>query len=150
MGKSKIPTSFSEEQLKRNLSALSSIPVTVSDPSSLTAESSAAPSPELKDALDELSSSDPPSMSKLASLLDNLANPKGDISGIKNTGPVDDVARAEILARAVTIIWAHVTENLIDSALALDEDLTYWDVSLQSRWGATRYLVQCAFRPIHV
>lgn len=143
MGKSP-PSSFSEEQLKHNLGTLSSIPLTVSDPSTLSAEStSATPSPKLKDALDELSASDPPSMRKLAHLLKDIANPSGNISGIANVSPVDAAAEAEILARAVTIIWSNVTDDLIESALELDDDLTYWEIGLQSRWGAVIYLVQC-------
>lgn len=144
----KTPTSsFSEEQLKHNLGTLSSIPLTVSDPSKLSAEStSATPSKKLKDALDELSASDPPSMHKLAHLLKDIAQPTGNISGIANVSAVDSAAEAEILARAVTIIWSNVTDDLIDSALELDDDLTYWEIGLQSRWGAVIYLVQCKCR----
>lgn len=142
MGKSP-PSSFSGEQLMHNLGTLSSIPVTVSDPSKLSTASSATPSPDLKDALDLLSSSDPPSMHKLANLLHEIASPHGNISGTANVSPVDAAAEAEILARAVTIIWSNVTDDLIDSALELDDDLTYWEIGLQSRWGAVMYLVQC-------
>lgn len=143
MGKRAAPSSFSDEQLKHNLSALSSIPLTVADPSQLSA-ASVTPSRQLKDALDQLSSSDTPSMSQLADLLQQVANPPGNVSGTAaNVNAVDAAAEAEILARAVTIIWSNVTSDLIDSALELDDDLTYWELGLQSRWGAVMYLVQC-------
>ena len=142
------PTSYANEQLKDHLVHLSTLPVTVTgatdQPSDIVPQDHEF-SPFSKDlgkALAELTHSTTPSAKRVATILHDLGKRRTEM-GTFTSNRVDTAAEAEIMTRSVSIVWAHVLQVFVDSALALEDDSTWWDRLLAQRSGTTIYLVQC-------
>ncbi|KLT44268.1 NCA2-domain-containing protein [Cutaneotrichosporon oleaginosum] len=142
------PSSYSQEQLNAHLVSLATLPVTVTSPSDLPSDVQAqdddddAPfSKSLQDALTQLTQTKPPTAKEVAHMLTRLQERRQDF-GAYSASKVDRAAEAEILTRSVSIIWAEVLREFIDSSLALQDDEVWWERSMSSRIGALVYLVQ--------
>ncbi|KAL1407260.1 Nuclear control of ATPase protein 2 [Vanrija albida] len=133
--------SYAEEQLRVHLGSLATLPVAV--PAASFSGEPAHPSPQLSHALGELNTSKPPSAKKLASILDELTQPlpAGEVRS-SATLEADAAAEAEIITRAVSVIWAQVMQAFVDGSLQLEEDRVWWDLSLNSKSGVLVYFVQ--------
>jgi nuclear-control-of-ATPase protein 2 len=135
------PTStYAEEQLHRQLSALSTLPVNFS--SSSTFVSNRKPSPTLENALHVLGGSTPAKRDELVAVLRALAQEGG--SGTRGLSPDDanGAIEAEVIGRAVTMVWKEVIQSLIESALELEEERSWWDANSNSRRQVATYLLQ--------
>ena len=147
---------YAEEKLFNHLSALSTLSVSLppsSTPSSSSQSRVSRASPTLDTALHELSASRPLTLEKLADVLQSLSKPRnqGLSAEYAVDGDVDKLVEAEVMARAVTMVWKEVMQVLLDGALALEEERSWWDASLNTRRGVGIYLVQstsvgCNFR----
>ncbi len=144
------PTSYSGEQLNAHLVSLATLPVTVTSPTDLPSDVQAqdeddddAPfSKSLQVALTQLTQSKPPTAKEVAAMLTRLQARRQEF-GTFSAPKVDRAAEAEILTRSVSIIWAEVLREFIDSALALQDDEVWWERTMASRIGPIVYLVQC-------
>jgi len=138
------PASYAEEKLSNHLGSLSTLPVHL--PQSSTQSYTSQPSranPVLEAALHELSASRPLTLQKVADVLRSLAKPRGGVlSGYVVESEVDRLVEAEVMARAVTMVWKEVMQVLLEGALALEEEKSWWDASLSTRRGVGIYLVQ--------
>ncbi|KAK4683942.1 nuclear control of ATPase protein 2, partial [Tremellales sp. Uapishka_1] len=133
------PPSFAEEQLSSRLSSLSTLPIAL--PSSFSAQSqNTKPSPALESALQDLSTLKPVTREKLISVLEALVESKD--AGAYSANDVDRVVEAEIVTRAVTMIWKEVIKVFVNDALDLEDERTWWGASLNSRRGVGIYLLQ--------
>lgn len=134
------PSTYSEEQLHRQLSALSTLPVNFNTSSSLT--SPRKPSPALEDALHALGGSGPVKRDELIGILRALS--QEGVSNIRGFSQDDGngAVEAEVIGRAVTMVWKEVIQDLIDSALALEEERSWWDQHVNSRRQIATYLLQ--------
>lgn len=151
---------YAQEQLSSQLSALSTLPLTISSSSSLrrppppsgdTSTGTGRDSPRLSDldqkyidALTQLSGSDI-SSETLIEVLSELAEHTSlaGYSGSGNEGGVDQAVKEEVMGRAVTIAWKEVMETLIKGALRVEEEKSWWESSVNSRRGVGIYLIQC-------
>lgn len=133
------PSTFAEEQLHQQLSALSTLPVNFAATSSVSARK---PSPALENALHRLGGSVPVKRDELIAVLKALAQ-EGSAS---TTGFSQDDGNAaievEVVGRAVTMVWKEVIQALIDSALELEEERGWWDRHVNSRRQIATYLLQ--------
>jgi nuclear-control-of-ATPase protein 2 len=66
-------------------------------------------------------------------------------SNAVTTTPIDKVREAQIMARAVTVVWREILDDFMQGALALEHDLNYWQTMLDSRRDIGLYFVQCQF-----
>lgn len=131
--------SFASEQLNAKLTALSTLPVQL--PQSLSGDAKATkPSSYLENALHELSSSRPPLREKVVEILKTLVNPPKAESYV--VSEMDQVVEAEVIGRAVTIMWKEILDELLRSAVKLDEERRWWESTLNSRTGVGIYLLQ--------
>jgi len=132
------PPSYAQEQLHGHLSSLSTLPVSVPH----TQSAPDKPSSHLESALHELSSSRPPSQSKLKEVLKELADAdvKNDRFAVQSE--IDRVVEGEIMGRAVTLVWKEVLDDLMRAAVELNGEKGWWDGVLTSRTGVTIYLIQ--------
>jgi len=73
-------------------------------------------------------------------ILKTLSQPRND--GYYTISEIDRVVEAEVLSRAVTVVWKEVLEELLNGALELEEEREWWDGSLSSRRGVGVYLLQ--------
>lgn len=143
-------TSYAQEQLNVHLVHLSTLPVTTTSPTDLPSDvvpldADSPFSRELQQALGVLTSSKSPSAWHVAQILDKLSDGRNEI-GTQSLGEVDSAAEAEVITRSVSIIWAHVLQVFVDSALALEDDSVWWDRCLSARGGVLIYLVQSEYR----
>ncbi|WVQ83182.1 hypothetical protein IAT38_005321 [Cryptococcus sp. DSM 104549] len=136
---SSTPT-YADEQLSAHLSSLSTLPINL--PQSSFTTSSVPPSPRLQSALQDLSSSRPISKEKLIELLESLASDQGGAYSAEARNELDGVLEAEVIGRAVTVVWKEVMQVFVEGALKLEEERAWWDASLSSRRGVGIYLIQ--------
>lgn len=133
--------SYADEQLSTHLSSLATLPLA---PSNQLTSTSAEPSSYLSNALHELSTSKPPSRETLVAVLRSLS--QGLASSSASNGmyvsEVDEMAEAEVMGRIVVLVWKEVLQVLLDGALALEEERSWWDNSLIGKRGVGIYLVQ--------
>ncbi|WVR04733.1 hypothetical protein IAU60_001744 [Kwoniella sp. DSM 27419] len=139
--------SYADEALSGHLSALSTIPLNLPSSSSAytTSASHSKPNKRLQSALHELSSSRPLTKDKLIEVLEALSKPQTQEDGYSAeiaSSELDGVVEAEVLARAVTMVWKETLQALVDGALRLEEERTWWDSALSSRRGVGVYLMQ--------
>lgn len=83
---------------------------------------------------------------KIVDVLRSLLKPRdqGVVAGYAVESEVDRLVEAELMARAVTMVWKEVIQALLEGALALEAERSWWDASLSSRRGVGIYLVQSA------
>lgn len=147
------PPSYAHEQLSSQLAALSTLPISLSASASISPSTPTQPNPAYESALHELSSSQPVSRDVLVDVLRNLSSLSRQASA--GSGPqlqlssVDATLHAEVMGRAVTMVWTEVMEVLIAAALALEEERGWWETSVNSRRGVGIYLIQSE-RPLCV
>jgi hypothetical protein len=144
--------SYSQEQLGVHLGSLQTLAVRLPEHHETEIVSVQevpdvpTPSPALQAALHELTQSKPPSLSRLAALLDDIvaksAKAGAAAATVSAAADVDRAAEAEVLSRAVTLLWAHTMQVFVDGALALEDDRTWWNMALASRFGTVVYLIQ--------
>ncbi|BEI84160.1 hypothetical protein CcaverHIS002_0407640 [Cutaneotrichosporon cavernicola] len=150
------PTSYSEEQLNIHLVSLATLPVIVTSPKPDLPPGVQAPialeedddddddapfSKSLRNTLARLTQTTPPTAKEVARMLTSLQQRKQDL-GTYTASKVVRAAEAEILTRSVSIIWAEVLREFVESALALLDDEVWWERSMSSRIGPLVYLVQ--------
>jgi len=133
------PPSYADEQLRVHLASLSTLSIA---PSADFAASDAngKPSPALENALHELTSSKLPDHDKLVYILKELGKNREAVSSYASQ--VDELVEAEIMGRAVVLVWKEVLQVLVEGALQLEEEKLWWDNSLDGRRGVITYLVQ--------
>lgn len=129
--------SYAEEQLKSHLSSLSTLSIA---PAAQFSPNEAKPSPALEAALHDLSASKTPDHEKLVQILRGLAKQREAVSAYATE--VDKLVEAEVLGRAVILVWKEVLQALVEGALQLEEERSWWDSSLLGRRGVLVYLVQ--------
>jgi len=103
-------------------------------------------------ALSDLSTSRPIDRKQLEvvlqSLIDAHEQTRADVSSSSAAGsqqvvtPIDKVREAQIMARAVTVVWKEVLDDLMQGALALEHDLHWWQGVLDSRRDIGLYFIQ--------
>lgn len=153
--------SYAFEELNHSLTALSTIPISIPISvlgNSETGEISSASS-TIERALRDLSTSRPITRKQLEGVLQSLVDiyenaqdsqsqgqgqdhGYGQTNGVVTT-PIDKVREAQIMARAVTVVWREILDELMQGALALEHDLNYWQSMLDSRRDIGLYFVQC-------
>ena len=152
--------SYAFEELNHSLTALSTIPISIPISvlgNSETGEVSSA-SGTIERALRDLSTSRPITKKQLEGVLQSLvdlyenaqeAQGQDGAYGQSNavmTTPIDKVREAQIMARAVTVVWREILDQVMQGALALEHDLNYWQSMLDSRRDVGLYFVQCESR----
>lgn len=139
--------SYAFEELNHSLTALSTIPVAI--PATLIADDQPA-SPlthVIKAALRDLSTSKPITRAKLQSVLQTIADAQSsDVSASATYNAVDKVMEAEIMARAVTVLWRETLDTVVEGALALERDRVWWEAIVGSRFDVSLYFIQCVYR----
>ena len=136
------PPTYAEERLGSQLASLSTLPVNLT--TSLSPHKD-RPSPALESALSELTSSKPPNRQELRKALQSLINAdekSGGASGYVVQSEIDRVVESEVIARALTIVWKEVLDELLAAALQLEREKIWWDGVLNSRQGVAIYLLQ--------
>lgn len=129
--------SYAEEQLRSHLSSLSTLSIA---PAAQFSTNDVKPSPALESALHDLSASKVPDREKLVQILSGLAKQREGVSAYSSD--IDKLVEAEILGRAVILVWKEVLQVLVEGALQLEEERNWWDLSLTGRRGVLLYLVQ--------
>lgn len=145
--------SYAFEELNHSLTALSTIPVAI--PATLLADGQPA-SPlthVIKAALRDLSTSKPITRGKLLHVLQTIAEAQDRIQATTaNAGynAIDKVMEAEIMARAVTVLWRETLDTVVEGALALEQERIWWEAVVGSRFDVSLYFIQCVYpvRPI--
>lgn len=130
--------SFAEEQSRSHLSSLSTLSIA---PAAQFSAKDAKPSPALETALHDLSASKVPSRERLVSILSELAKNREGVAAY-TANEVDKLVEAEVLGRAVILVWKEVLQTLVDGTVQLEEERSWWDASLTGRRGVLIYLVQ--------
>ncbi|KAH8090542.1 ATP synthase regulation protein NCA2-domain-containing protein [Filobasidium floriforme] len=147
--------SYAFEELNHSLTALSTIPISIPISvlgNSETGEVSSA-SGTIERALRDLSTSKPITRKQLEGVLqtlvdlyDNAQAPTQEQgygqSNAVTTTPIDKVREAQIMARAVTVVWREILDDFMQGALALEHDLNYWQTMIDSRRDIGLYFVQ--------
>jgi nuclear-control-of-ATPase protein 2 len=150
--------SYAFEELNHSLTALSTIPISI--PISVLGNSEtgeiSSVSGTIERALRDLSTSRPITRKQLEGVLQSLvdlyenaqgsqAQDRGGYSQANavTTTPIDKVREAQIVARAVTVVWREILDEFMQGALALEHDLNYWQSMLDSRRDIGLYFVQC-------
>jgi len=131
------PPSYADEQLRVHLASLSTLSIAPSDDFSTT---DAKATPALESALHELTSSTAPDHDKLVAILRDLGKYKESVSAYASQ--VDELVEAEVMGRAVILVWKQVLQALVEGALQLEEERIWWDGSLNGRQGVIIYLIQ--------
>jgi hypothetical protein len=131
------PPSYADEQLRAHLASLSTLSIA---PSTDFSTADAKPTPALETALHELTASKAPDHDKLVSVLRDLGKYKEGVSSYASQ--VDDLVEAEVMGRAVILVWKEVLQALVDGAQQLEEERSWWELSLNGRQGVIVYLVQ--------
>jgi nuclear-control-of-ATPase protein 2 len=131
------PPSYADEQLRVHLASLSTLSIA---PSGDFSTSDAKATPALETALHELTSSTAPDRKKLISVLQDLAKQRDGVASYASQ--VDELVEAEVMGRAVVLVWKEVLQALVEGALQLEEERSWWDTSLDGRRGVITYLVQ--------
>lgn len=146
------PPTFAEEQLGSHLSSISTAPVNIATSASLSAQKD-RPSPALESALSELSSAKPPTRQEVKRILQSLVKAHEELSASAGgssyvvQSEMDKVVEAEVMARAVTIVWKEILNDLLSAALDLGREKAWWDSLLNSRQGVAVYLIQSTSTP---
>jgi nuclear-control-of-ATPase protein 2 len=149
------PPSYAHEELNHSLTALSTIPISI--PISVLGNTDVQPSQAsitIERALRDLSTSKPIDKRQLEGILQSLVDlhenaqsafndPQTYGQSVAATTPIDKVREAQIMARAVTVAWKEVLDEFMQSALALEHDLNWWQAVLDSRRDIGLYFVQC-------
>jgi nuclear-control-of-ATPase protein 2 len=130
---------FAEEQLFQQLSALSTLPVSFSASSAVAARK---PSPALENALHKLGGSGPVKRDELIAVLKSLAQEGGISTSGFSQDDGNGAIEVEVVGRAVTMVWKEVIQALVDSALELEEERSWWERMVNSRRQIATYLVQ--------
>ena len=137
------PPSYAEERLSSHLSSLSTLPVHLPPQSQSFTSQSSRPNPTLQLALHTLSASKPLTPDKVIEVLQSLSRGKDqNVAAYTTDSDVDKLVEAEVLSRAVTMVWKEVMQALLDGALKLEEERSWWDASLNSNRGVGLYLLQ--------
>ena len=131
------PPSYADEQLRVHLASLSTLSLAPSGDFS-TADAKATPA--LETALHELTSSTAPDRKKLVQVLKDLAKQREGVASYASQ--VDELVEAEVMGRAVVLVWKEVLQALVEGALQLEEERSWWNTSLDGRRGVITYLVQ--------
>jgi nuclear-control-of-ATPase protein 2 len=135
------PPSYADEQLRTHLASLSTLSIAPSaDFSSSGTGADAKPSPGLQNALHDLTASSPPDHDTLVSILKELGKSREAVTSYASQ--VDELVEAEVMGRAVVLVWKEVLQSLVEGALQLEEEKLWWDGSLEGRRGVITYLVQ--------
>ncbi|KIR60442.1 hypothetical protein I314_03737 [Cryptococcus bacillisporus CA1873] len=136
-------SSYASEQLKFQLSALSTLPISFPPSTQLHVQQSTTPKPLLQNALSDLSSSKPIGKERLQQILEDLASAKEQEGyAAEQLSEIDELMEVEVIGRAVTILWKEVLDTFIDGALSLERERAWWDGVLNSSRGVSFYLVQ--------
>lgn len=136
-------SSYASEQLKSQLSALSTLPISFPPSTQLHVQQSTTPKPLLQNALSDLSSSKPISKERLQQILEDLASAKEQEGyAAEQLSEIDELVEVEVMGRAVTFLWKEVLDTFIDGALSLERERAWWDGVLNSSRGVSFYLVQ--------
>ncbi|WWC68050.1 uncharacterized protein I206_101969 [Kwoniella pini CBS 10737] len=138
--------SYASEQLSSHLSSLSTLPITtppseLSTSSALPISTASKPNHKLESALRDLSSTKHVNREKLIEVLQSLNESHNDLTTTEKN-ELDQEVEVEILSRSITIVWKEVLQSLLDDALRLDEERSWWEGSLNSRRGVGLYLLQ--------
>ncbi|RSH79789.1 Nuclear control of ATPase protein 2 [Apiotrichum porosum] len=137
------PPSYAQEQLQAHLGQLTTLPVVV-PVAALETTTDVVPSrasDRLQHALAQLTAGKPPSLDKLADILDSVQRADDEVE-VSEITVLDREAQAEVVTRAVSLIWAHTMQTFVDGALQLEDDRAWWDYAISSRTGTVVYLVQ--------
>ena len=149
------PQSYAHEELNHSLTALSTIPISIPVSVLGNSETHGPVSPfshTIERALSDLSTSRPIDRKQLEvvlqSLIDAHEQTRADVSSSSDAvsqqvvTPIDKVREAQIMARAVTVVWKEVLDDLMQGALALEHDLHWWQGVLDSRRDIGLYFIQ--------
>ena len=148
------PQSYAHEELNHSLTALSTIPISIPVSVLGNSETHGPVSPfshTIERALSDLSTSRPIDRKQLEvvlqSLIDAHEQTRADVSSSaagsqQVVTPIDKVREAQIMARAVTVVWKEVLDDLMQGALALEHDLHWWQGVLDSRRDIGLYFIQ--------
>jgi len=149
------PQSYAHEELNHSLTALSTIPISIPVSVLGNSETHGPVSPfshTIERALSDLSTSRPIDRKQLEvvlqSLIDAHEQTRADVSSSSAAvsqqvvTPIDKVREAQIMARAVTVVWKEVLDDLMQGALALEHDLHWWQGVLDSRRDIGLYFIQ--------
>lgn len=156
------PPSYAHEELNHSLTALSTIPISIPVSVLGNSETHGPVSPfshTIERALSDLSTSRPIDRKQLEvvlqSLIDAHEQTRADVSSSSSSSsssgaagsqqvvtPIDKVREAQIMARAVTVVWKEVLDDLMQGALALEHDLYWWQGVLDSRRDIGLYFIQ--------
>ncbi|WVQ98162.1 hypothetical protein IAU59_005284 [Kwoniella sp. CBS 9459] len=144
--------SYADEQLSSHLSALSTLPLSIPPtPSYATATSSHhpdKPNKKLQSALHDLSTTKSVPREKLIEVLESLTAVSQGVGRdgyqveAEKKSEIDGVVEAEVLGRAITMVWKEALQTLVEGALELEEERAWWDSSLNTRRGVGVYLIQ--------
>ncbi|KAJ9109213.1 hypothetical protein QFC21_000542 [Naganishia friedmannii] len=146
--------SYAYEELNHSLTALSTIPVSI--PATLIANEyeSSSSTPVIRAALRDLSASKPITRSKLVNVLKTIADTQEQqgtgtsaassaSTGLAAYNAIDKVMEAEIMARAVTVLWREALDTVVEGALALERERVWWEAVVGSRFDISLYFIQC-------
>jgi nuclear-control-of-ATPase protein 2 len=156
-----LPPSYAHEELNHSLTALSTIPISIPVSVLGNSETHGPVSPfsqTIERALSDLSTSRPIDRKQLEvvlqSLIDAHEQTRADVNSSSSSStssaagsqqvvtPIDKVREAQIMARAVTVVWKEVLDDLMQGALALEHDLHWWQGVLDSRRDIGLYFIQ--------
>ncbi|KAJ9125559.1 hypothetical protein QFC22_000521 [Naganishia vaughanmartiniae] len=142
--------SYAYEELNHSLTALSTIPVSI--PATLIANEheSSSSTPVIRAALRDLSASKPITRSKLVNVLKTIADTQeqhapgaaSSASGLAAYNAIDKVMEAEIMARAVTVLWREALDTIVEGALALERERVWWEAVVGSSFDISLYFIQ--------
>lgn len=142
--------SYAYEELNHSLTALSTIPVSI--PATLIANEheSSSSTPVIRAALRDLSASKPITRSKLVNVLKAIVDAQeqhasaatGSASGLAAYNAIDKVMEAEIMARAVTVLWREALDTVVEGALALERERVWWEAVVGSKFDISLYFIQ--------
>lgn len=144
------PPSYAQEQLNHSLTALSTIPISIpvsvvgqhggvtSNTSNTTHEDNTGLSTTIERVLGELSTSKPITRRQIEQSLETLVNQASAAS----VAPVDKVREAQIMARAVTVVWKESMQALVDESVRIEYAIEWWESTLQSGLQVAVYLIQ--------
>lgn len=145
--------SYAFEELNHSLTALSTIPVAI--PAALLAEDQPASplTPVIRAALRDLSTSKPITRAKLLHVLQTIAETQDRVQATTaNAGynAIDKVMEAEIMARAVTVLWRETLDTVVEGALVLEQERVWWEGVVGSRFDVSLYFIQCVYASVKI
>lgn len=66
-------------------------------------------------------------------------------SGLAAYNAIDKVMEAEIMARAVTVLWREALDTVVEGALALERERVWWEAVVGSKFDVSLYFIQCVY-----